>query len=230
VAESKASDQKFCTNCRSELRLGNRFCTSCGALNNPPMLDIDKEQFTNYVRNISSSISRSAYWVKETGKRQPGLTSIVSLIGIVVLLSVAKTIAYLPLIGGFLSFVSYLAMVPFFLALIPPALEWHKKQVQLNEERRRQEAIQVQRAEEERRRREEELRQQQLAYERWFASLSPAEQQVELTKQMMIRQEQHAQQIMAQQNNIHQEQEKANNWRTAALLFGLMNNNHNHRR
>ncbi len=148
MSENSGS-RRYCGNCGAEIRASNRFCVSCGASNGPPMLDIDKEQFSNYVRVASSFISRSTFWVKETGKRQPRLTAIVSIIGIVVLLSVAKTVAYLPLIGGFLSFLGYLAMVPFFLALIPPAIEWRKKQVQQNEERKRQAA---QRAEEERRR------------------------------------------------------------------------------
>ncbi len=143
-----SGSRRYCGNCGAEVRASNRFCVSCGASNGPSMLNIDKEQFSNYVRIASSFISRSASWVKEIGKRQPGLTAIVSIIGLVVLLSVAKTVAYLPLIGGFLSFLGYLAMVPFFLALIPPAIEWRKKQVQQNEERKRQEA---QRAEEERR-------------------------------------------------------------------------------
>lgn len=231
MAESNTSDQKVCAKCGSELRPGNRFCVSCGALHGSSALEVYNKkvtegQFTDYGRIIGSLIGGSVKWLKDMGEKQPVLTAIASITGIIILWNIAGSLAYLPLIGGLLYALGLTAMTPFFFALFFSVVELHRRRVRLNEERRRQEELQRQRAEEEAIRRVEELRQQQLAYRRWFESLSPAEQQVELTKQMMIRQEQQMQQMMDQQNRNHQEQQSADNWRTAALLMGIMNNNH----
>lgn len=214
----------ICPNCKVGLKPGAKFCGSCGAAGVQ-----DTEVALAYIKSAWGHLIRGKQKIDKDAANNPVGIGILSIVALVFLFSLCIPVVYIPYIGILLVVVPILLMVPFGYALIPVTIEFFKQEAEKSEERRQQWLMQRQQEEEELRRQEEERRQEMLAYQRWFESLSPEKQQVELMKQQLLRQEQQMQELMQQNHKIARNKQVQDAVSTWAIINSINNSNRHHR-
>ncbi len=214
----------ICTSCKTGLRPGAKFCGSCGAAGVR-----DTEAALAYMKAAWGQLMRGKRWVDKEATGNPVGAGVASIVALMLLFSLCLPVVYVPYIGILLVVVPMLLMVPFAYALIPATIEFIEQENTKREERRQQWLVRRQQEEEELRRQEEESRQEMLAYQRWFESLSPERQQVELMKQQLLRQEQQMQELMNQNQKIARNKQVQDVVSTWAIINSINNSNKHHR-